>query len=173
MTKRVLEVLDYDPAWVARFAREQKLLAKALGDVALKIHHIGSTSVPALAAKPVIDILMEVSALDALDDKNGAMVSLGYVVKGEYGIAGRRYYQKGGNNRSHHLHAFEKGDETLTRHLAFRDYLVAHPHIARQYGALKQELIAAGYNTSESYMQGKNDFILHHEKLALNWYLNR
>ncbi|WDD99973.1 GrpB family protein [Thalassomonas actiniarum] len=173
MKRRVLEVVDYDPAWGKLFADEQILLVKALGDVALNIHHIGSTSVTGLAAKPVIDILMEVSDLEAVESKNQQMLSLGYEVKGENGIAGRRYFQKGGNARSHHLHAFKTGDEALTRHLAFRDYLVAHPQIAQQYGELKQGLILAGHNSSAPYMQGKNDFIQHHEKLALSWYLSR
>lgn len=173
MTTRVLEVVDYDPAWVTLFADEQKQLAKVLAETALDIYHIGSTSVPGLAAKPVIDILVAVSGLDALDDKNQLMLSLGYMVKGENGIAGRRYFQKGGNARSHHLHAFKKGDEALTRHLAFRDYLVAHPNIAQQYGELKLALIRAGRDSSEPYMQGKNDFIQHHERLALNWYFNQ
>ncbi|WP_281556047.1 GrpB family protein [Thalassomonas sp. RHCl1] len=173
MKKRVLEVVDYDPAWLKLFADEQILLAQSLGDVAIDIHHIGSTSVAGLAAKPVIDILMEVIDLEALDGKNQQMQSLDYEVKGENGIAGRRYFQKGGNARSHHLHAFKKGDEALTRHLAFRDYLRVHPQVAQQYGELKQGLIRAGHNSSEPYMQGKNDFIQHHEKLALNWYLSR
>ncbi|WDE06315.1 GrpB family protein [Thalassomonas viridans] len=173
MAKRVLEVVDYDPAWSKRFADEQSMLAQVLGETVLKIHHIGSTSVPGLAAKPVIDILMEVPGLDELDGKNQLMESLGYEVKGENGIAGRRYFQKGGNNRSHHLHAFVAGDETLARHLAFRNYLAAHPQIVQQYGELKLAVIRAGHNISEAYMQGKNEFIQHHEKLALSWYFNQ
>ncbi|WDE12743.1 GrpB family protein [Thalassomonas haliotis] len=173
MTNRVLEVVAYDPAWARLFADEQMLLAQSLTNVALNIHHIGSTSVVGLAAKPVIDILMEVTDLEALDGKSRLMEALGYEVKGENGIARRRYFQKGGNARSHHLHAFKKGDEALSRHLAFRDYLVAHPNIAQQYGALKLGLILAGHNSSEPYMQGKNDFIRHHEKLALSWHASR
>lgn len=92
MAGRQIVLEPYNPAWPAQFAEEEKRVREVLGDVALAVHHIGSTSVPGLAAKPVIDMLIEVSGLSALDDCNAVMQALGYTPRGEYGIPGRRYY---------------------------------------------------------------------------------
>ena len=107
---RVVEVVDYDPNWKNTFETERVLLAKAIGINAVKIEHIGSTSVVGLAAKPVIDILIEVTDLKELDNTAENIEALGYTIKGENGISGRRYFQKGGNQRSHHVHAFQTND---------------------------------------------------------------
>lgn len=93
---REIVVEPYDEKWPAMFNAENFLLQALLGDVARKIHHIGSTSVPGLSAKPVIDILLEVADINQLDKCNSAMVDAGYVARGENGIAGRRYFIKGG-----------------------------------------------------------------------------
>jgi GrpB-like predicted nucleotidyltransferase (UPF0157 family) len=103
-----------------------------------KIHHVGSTAVPGLAAKPIIDILIEVTGLEALDALHEDMKVIGYKPKGEFGIPGRRYYQKGGKQRTHQIHAFVTGDFNVTRHIAFRDYLRANSDVAREYGEVKK-----------------------------------
>ncbi|WP_431195822.1 GrpB family protein [Klebsiella pneumoniae] len=119
---RILTVVDYDEMWPALFENERTLLQMTLGKVISRIHHIGSTSVPGLSAKPVIDILIEVANLEELDSLNQAMEGVGYTVRGENGILNRRYFTKGGNQRSHHIHAFATGDAQIIKHLAFRDY---------------------------------------------------
>ncbi len=167
---RKIEVVDYDPDWTTRFNTEQVRLAQALQETARIIEHIGSTSVTGLAAKPVIDILIEVTSLTQLDALNSAMEALGYRVKGENGIAGRRYFQKGGNVRSHQIHAFQSGDSHLIRHRAFRDYLIAHPTVAAEYGELKKRAALRCNHNSLEYMALKNAFIEHHEQQALAWY---
>ena len=91
---REIVVAPYDEKWPAMFNAENFLLQALLGDVVRKIHHIGSTSVPGLSAKPVIDILLEVADINQLDKCNSAMVDAGYVSRGENGIAGRRYFIK-------------------------------------------------------------------------------
>ena len=123
---RILTVVDYDEMWPALFESERTLLQMTLGKVISRIHHIGSTSVPGLSAKPVIDILIEVANLEELDSLNQAMEGVGYTVRGENGILNRRYFTKGGNQRSHHIHAFATGDAQIIKHLAFRDYLIKH-----------------------------------------------
>ncbi len=170
MNQRKIEIVGYTPAWVAKFDSEQSLLKQALGDTAIKIEHIGSTAVPGLPAKPVIDILIEVTGLSELDSKNSHLESLDYKVMGEHGIAGRRYYQKGGNCRSHHIHAFVTGDSHLLRHRAFRDYLIAHPDISLEYGKIKKQAALDCRNDINQYMNLKNRFIEHHEKLAVKWF---
>lgn len=172
MKKRSIDVVAYDATWPTKFNEEKLLLTTALGELALGIEHIGSTAVKGLSAKPIIDILLEVSCLDALDERNNHLEALGYKVKGENGIEGRRYFQKGGNDRSHHIHAFLSGDNNLTRHRAFRDYLIAHPAISKQYAEVKQYAAKNCNNSSVLYMSLKNDFIQVHEPLAIAWQKN-
>lgn len=166
---RTVEVVDYDASWPARFEAERAAIAGALGDVVVAVHHIGSTSVPGLAAKPVIDVLVEVRDLDALDARASAMEALGYEAKGEYGIARRRYFRRGGDMRTHHVHAFAAGDEHVVRHLAFRDYLRAHADVAAEYGALKHRVADEAAHDVDAYCDGKDAFVQHHEALAVAW----
>ncbi|MFJ5318931.1 GrpB family protein [Pectobacterium versatile] len=163
MGKRTIAVVDYDPHWVTNYATEASAIAQALGDVAVRIHHIGSTAVPGLPAKPVIDMLLEVVSLSDLDRLDHVMVDLGYRPRGENGLAGRRYYTKGGDARTHHLHAFVVGDEPIQRHLAFRDYLRVNPDVCAEYAAIKRAAALACDNDAVVYSQLKNDFIATHE----------
>ena len=167
MSQRIIEVVDYDSRWPELFAEEQKLLAHTLGAVVRKIHHIGSTSVEGLSAKPIIDILLEVASVAELDQLNNQMVSIGYLPKGEFGIPRRRYFQKGDVIRTHQLHAYGIGDSELVRHLAFRDYLVRNQNIADEYGRLKKEVAASCDNDIDRYCDGKDAFIKEHEAKAL------
>jgi GrpB-like predicted nucleotidyltransferase (UPF0157 family) len=166
-----IEVVSHETGWAAAFDEEARLLETALGSVAVRIHHIGSTAIPAISAKPVIDILIEASALGALDLRTEEMRGLGYESMGEFGIPGRRYFRKTDSRgqRTHHVHAFAVGDPEIQRHLAFRDYLRAHPEIANRYGALKAELAARHADDPDAYMDGKDPFIREHERLALVW----
>lgn len=135
----------------------------------VKIHHIGSTSVPGLKAKPIIDILLAVKDVGALDAFDAEMKALGYTPRGEYGIPGRRFYLKGLHNRTHHIHAFNAGSAGAQRHLAFRDYLIAHPDIAKKYEILKVRCAEECHNNIDRYCEGKHDFVQAHEKKALEW----
>ena len=169
-TKRKLEVVDYDPNWHDKFICEHSLISQGLGNNVIAIHHIGSTSVTGLAAKPIIDILLEVSCLKELDNQSEQLAEIGYIAKGENGISGRRYFPKGGTQRSHHIHAFQAQHPAIARHLAFRDYLMAHPEVTDEYARLKKALVSQCQNCMQAYMAGKNDFIQHHERLALAWH---
>lgn len=169
----IVEVVKYDLKWPADFAREARLLKEKLGPIMVQAHHIGSTAVPGLMAKPIIDILLEVSDLPSLDTKNTEMKILDYEVMGAYGIPGRRYFRKGGDHRTHQIHAFQKGDAHLKRHLAFRDYLIAHPEVAQKYGQLKFDIAQRIDNDIEKYSDEKDPFIQLHEPKALEWYEKR
>ena len=164
---RKVEIVDYDHSWPVLFEKERKLLQNILGDIAKAIHHIGSTSVPGLAAKPIIDILMEVTSVNTLDRFNDELSAVGYEARGEFGIPGRRYFKKGGNDRTHHIHAFNSGDFNLTRHLAFRDYLRHHPDVASEYAALKMEIAAACNNDIYRYCEGKDAYVKRVEARAV------
>ena len=164
---RGIEVIDYQEIWPQLFSVARDLLLKTLGEIVVDIQHIGSTSVPGLAAKPIIDILLEVKDIGALDSSESLMKSIGYEPKGEFGILGRRHYQKGGDNRSHHIHAFESGDFNLIRHLAFRNYLRCHPEIVKEYGKLKKKIADACNNDIKLYCDGKDQYVKNLEQIAL------
>lgn len=167
---RRIEVVAYCAAWPSSFAAEKDLIENFIPIGDMQIYHIGSTAVPMLAAKPVIDILLVTDDVSKLDDCAGAFEKINYTCKGEFGIPGRRYYQKGGHLRSHQIHAFSGGAERVTKFLAFKHYLINHPEIATEYAALK---IAAAFNCAHDinkYSQLKQEFIAHHEPLAIAWY---
>ena len=161
-----VRVVAYDPAWPGRFEREAAAFRAAIPAPLARIEHIGSTSVPGLAAKPVIDVLVGVASVESLD---GVAVT-GYHVWGEHGITGRRFFTRAGpdGRRICNLHAFALDDPGFARHLAFRDYLRAHPAVADEYGGLKLRVAAAAPGI-DAYMDGKDAFIKRHEALALAW----
>ncbi|WP_414147042.1 GrpB family protein [Erwinia sp. BNK-24-b] len=164
---RTITVVQYDKRWPDIFLLDRSLIQGALGEIAKNIYHIGSTSVPDLAAKPVIDILLEVSGLNELDKLEPAMAGIGYVARGENGIPGRRYFIKGGDRRSHQVHAFIAGDTQIIRHLAFRDYLIKNKEVAKEYAAIKHAAAVISQNDVPRYSTLKADFIRHHVQLAL------
>ena len=164
-----IEVAQYLPEWEEAFEEEKNaILSLGIAGIA-QVHHIGSTSVKELAAKPIIDIMIEAESLDDLDRNKQEIESLGYEAMGEFGIAGRRYYRKGGNDRTHQIHAFQTGDPNLRRHLAFRDYLSEHPDVRKKYGDLKIEVASQCDHDIDRYCEGKEGFIKFHEAKALDW----
>ena len=164
-----IQVVDYSKDWPEKFQKEKEAILSKLGPAVVALHHIGSTSVPGLSAKPIIDMLMETSDLDLLDQCISELEALGYEGLGEFGIPGRRYYRKGGDLRTHQIHAFATGDPGLLRHLAFRDYLRTHPEVCRDYDELKRKVVGTCEQDIDKYCEGKNDFIQRHEALALVW----
>ena len=122
-----ITVVNYDPEWPRQFQAEAARIRAVLGDNCTAIYHIGSTAVPGLAAKPILDIMPVVENLEAVDRAAPAFEAMGYEYLGEFGIPGRRYLRKGGDERTHQLHIFARTDRAnITRHLAVRDYLRAH-----------------------------------------------
>ena len=159
--------MPHNPNWRAAFEEEAARLRLV---APIELHHIGSTAVPAILAKPIIDILGEVADLAMLDKTAGQFESLGYEVMGAFGIEGRRYFRKcdAQGVRTHHLHVFTVGSEHITRHLVFRDYLRAHPEDARAYSHLKARLTANRADWG-AYQDGKADFVQNVEAKALAW----
>jgi GrpB-like predicted nucleotidyltransferase (UPF0157 family) len=167
---RKVEVLPYDNQWPSKYEEEANKLRRIFGGQLVAIHHIGSTSVPGLAAKPIIDILIVIKDISLVDKYNQDMQSIGYEAKGENGISGRRFFQKGGDNRTHHVHIFEVASPEIERHLAFRDYLRSHPDAAKEYGDLKRKLAQRFPYDIESYIKGKECLVAQIEKQAVEWY---
>jgi GrpB-like predicted nucleotidyltransferase (UPF0157 family) len=153
------------------FTRASRELADALGEHLVAIHHVGSTSIPHMHAKPVIDMMPVVMDIAALDGCAGRMAALGYEVMGEFGIAGRRYYRRddAAGRRTHQVHAFASGSPHVLRHLAFRDFMRAHPARAREYATLKLRLAEQFPRDMDGYVDGKDAFIKNVEIQALAW----
>ncbi len=154
-------MVPHDPQWRQGFQQEAEQIASALGNSVVAVHHIGSTAIPTIYAKPILDFLLVVHDLTALDGKQPLMVALGYEAHGEFGIPGRRYFRRDNvlGDRTHQIHAFAEGSPQIARHLAFRDYMLNNPDAAQQYSDLKRELAAKYPDDSEAYMNGKDEFI--------------
>ncbi|WP_281255132.1 GrpB family protein [Paenibacillus herberti] len=150
----------WTPDWAQRYRQEEAQLSILLGADIIAIHHIGSTSVPAIGyAKPIIDLLAVVRELEAVERHDAALAEFGYEAKGENGIPGRRFYSKGGEVRSHHLHVFKEGAREIDLHLHFKHYLSAHPERACAYGELKLELMRRWPDDRKLYQEGKQPFV--------------
>lgn len=167
-----IKILEHQNAWLEDFEQEKASLNQQLHDIWHEIHHIGSTAVKGLHAKPIIDILLLVESLSELDDRPGVIEYLGYEALGEFGIPGRRYYRKTNEagEHTHHIHAFLRESPEARRHLAFRDYLGYNPEATQQYSRLKLSLVAANPYNIEAYAKGKEPFITRVEAEALAWY---
>ena len=176
---RRIDVVEYDPQWVAAFEMEAAMLARIFGQRA-HVHHIGSTSVPGLTAKPIIDILIVLDHTDDIDSFNPSMEALGYRVRGEGldalvpGTPGRFYFTKDTNGvRSHHVHVCAKGHGDILDKLAFRDYLRTNESVALAYADLKQRLAANHDFDNIGYMRGKDDFVKSVLVDARSWHARR
>lgn len=166
---RKVEVVPYDPAWPAAFKGESKLLRSVLGRNCMEIFHIGSTAVPGMMAKPIIDILVSVKDLGKVDQCNEKMTDLGYEALGENGITGRRFFRKGGEQPTHHVHIFENSNQDeIQRHLAVVEYLCAQERRREEYSELKTYLAQAYPEDIEGYMEGKAYFVSQLEQEALH-----
>ena len=140
------------------FDRERARIERALGSWAEGIEHVGSTAVPGLAAKPIIDIMVGVGSLRDAEHYIKPLEQLCYECRGEAGIPGRLFFRKG-DPRSHHLHVTESGSEFWERHLFFRNYLRAHPETTREYARLKHHLADHFRTDRTAYTEAKTAFI--------------
>ncbi len=148
--------------WKTCYEQESKLIKESIGSRSLKFHHIGSTSVPNLLAKPIIDILGIVSDLKDLDTNKEALLNLGYKYKGEYGIQGRRYctlYDEKEEFGFFHLHFFQNKNPIIEAHLRFRDLLKTHQNFKQQYEDLKKDLVFTQKLNRSHYTAAKSELI--------------
>ena len=173
---RVIEVVPYEAKWPAVFEAEAAALRDVFGPRALALEHIGSTAVPGLGAKPIIDVLIVLDSTDDLSMFSDGMNSLGYRVRGECldaeipGTPGRFYFSKDhGDVRTHQVHVCRLGHPQVPDLLAFRDYLRAHPSIARAYEDVKQNAATEHRDTIVGYMQRKAAFMTYTISAARQW----
>jgi GrpB-like predicted nucleotidyltransferase (UPF0157 family) len=162
---------NYSPDWPRRFEAEAERLRTLLGDELIDVHHVGSTSVPGLAAKPVIDMLPVVRDITRVDELTTTLQSAGYKAWGEYGLVGRRFFTKDtGEYRTHNIHIYQAGHPDVERHLALAAYLRAHEAVRREYEALKREVYALHPADIAAYNTGKDAWIKALEPVAIAWY---
>ncbi len=167
----------YDPAWPVLFSEEQARLEAAIGKWAVAIEHVGSTAIPGMAAKPIIDIGVALRSFEDALFCITPLMEIGYECLGEFGIPRRIYFRKrteapipgqahnSGIGRTHQIHMYEETHEQFIGHLAFRDYLRSHPEAAREYEDLKRQLAAAN-DYVELYADGKSEFVRRIWRLA-------
>lgn len=156
---QLVELAPYNSEWPQLFREEAAKLQAILKDNCVQIHHIGSTAIPGIYAKPIIDILPVVKDLALVDKLADEFEKLDYIVMGEYGIPGRRFYWKSKTKRSHHIHLFEQGSPEILRHVMFKDFLINHPDYAQAYSQIKQSLAKVFFDDIESYVNGKSSFV--------------
>ena len=160
ITKHIV-VLTYDEQWKNDFLQIKAELTNVLGQLAIEIEHVGSTSVQGLSAKPIIDIDVVIKEYNELKNVISALEKIGYQHEGNLGIAGREAFQYDGNEhlRKHHLYVCPEDSPELKRHIAFRDYLQTHPDAVREYSRIKEEGAELYPDDIDRYIEHKSPFI--------------
>jgi GrpB-like predicted nucleotidyltransferase (UPF0157 family) len=155
-------VVPYQSEWPSLFAREAEILARIFAETDAVIEHVGSTAVPGLGAKPIIDVMIGVSTLTHAESRVTELAGAEYEYVPEYEVdlPERRYFRKPFlRPRTHHLHIVQRGSDFWTRHLLFRDYLRAHADVAQAYYDLKVRLAADWRATGADYTDAKAPFV--------------
>jgi GrpB-like predicted nucleotidyltransferase (UPF0157 family) len=171
-----VELVPPSPEWMKIAAAEAARLKAVLCDALVAVHHIGSTSIPGIMAKPIVDLIPIVTDLASLDAKENEIRALGYRWMGEFGLEGRRYCtltDPATGKRKAQLHCYADGNPGVPRHLAFRDYLRAHPAIAKEYEVDKIRAAKLQPNDVMAYNGEKDAWIKRVEKDALAWFATR
>jgi GrpB-like predicted nucleotidyltransferase (UPF0157 family) len=164
-----VEVVAYDPAWPERFRQIAAPLRAALGNAALRIDHIGSTSVPGLDAKPIVDLQISVAALEPMRRYRGPLERLGYRWREDNPDLSKRYFREGEGEPRTHIHVREAGSLAEQLALAFRDYLRVHEEDARAYAVLKHSLAVTHRRDRAGYTDAKEPFVWEVMKRASRW----
>ncbi len=165
-----VSIVDYDSAWPALADAELHRVEQALGDLAVGLQHVGSTAVPGLAAKPIVDLLVSVDALEPRQRYVEPLEQLGYLFAPAPESPSRHFFAKPPQRpRSHHLHVVEAGSEHEFRHLAVRDFLRTHPDEAARYAALKRQVVVRHPQDRLAYIEGKDGYLTALEQRAVAW----
>jgi GrpB-like predicted nucleotidyltransferase (UPF0157 family) len=152
-------IVEYDPAWPAEFVRLRERAKGVLGDVAIAIEHVGSTAVPGLPAKDLIDMVAVVESDDDIATAISRLATIGYKARGNLGVVGREAFWWPEGEKRHHLYVSPTRSAELQAQVAFRDRLRSDPAVARAYVALKRELAERHPDDRLAYTEGKTEFI--------------
>ncbi len=165
-----IRIVDYDAAWPAAAAAELDRIKQALGGVALRLEHVGSTAVPGLAAKPILDLQLSVDAIADLERYAEPLQALGYLFAPAPESPDLHFFAKPPERpRTHHVHVCEAGSDHELRHLALRDYLRTHADEAERYAALKRRVTERHPRDRLAYIAGKHDHLTSLEQRAVAW----
>ncbi len=156
---RKVELTLPNPEWPSLYEEAVQEIQTILQDNLSSIHHIGSTAIPNIYAKPIVDVLPVVKDLNLVDALNPAFIALGYQCMGEYGIPGRRFYWKSKEKRTHNVHLFAEGSAQIERHLAFKQFMQEHPDDAQAYSIIKCCLAEVFPYDIDNYVHGKSSFV--------------
>lgn len=156
--------------WAADYQTIATQLKPIFGKQLLLIEHIGSTSIPGIKAKPIIDILIAVTDIGCVAEILPAMEAVGYDFRGERGIPGRQYFRMEPDSACGiHVHVYQQGHKAITEKLNFRDYMRTHPDRAQAYSQLKERLAEKFRENRATYTESKSDFIVETIDLAAEW----
>jgi GrpB-like predicted nucleotidyltransferase (UPF0157 family) len=165
-----VRIVEYDPAWPARAAEELRRLEQALGPAAVRLEHVGSTAVPGLAAKPILDLQLSVAAIEPRAPYAEPLERLGYLFVPAPESPDCHFFAKPPERpRTYHLHVGEAGSRHERRHLAVRDFLRAHDDEAARYAALKRDVAARHPQDRLAYIAGKDSYVAALEARAVEW----
>lgn len=157
MSKKTAFVAPYNPTWPLLFQKEATHIRRALGENFIDVLHIGSTSIPGMSAKPIIDMIPVVKDIYKVNES--AMEKLGYTCRGELGMMFRHFCQKITPNLGYHAHIWEKDSAEIHKNLLFRQHLINHPHDFRAYESLKIQLAGEFHEDRNAYTLNKDDLI--------------
>ncbi len=167
MTRGRVTLRDHDPRWALCYELERANIRAAFADLDISLEHVGSTSVPGLIAKPILDILGWATDVAEIDRRISNLAPLGYRYRGERGIAGRRYLvRRDETDRIAfiHLHLYDESHDEVAHLLTFRDALRAQPDVAQEYGHLKRALQSSHADDIDAYVAAKSNFIRQHSR---------
>jgi GrpB-like predicted nucleotidyltransferase (UPF0157 family) len=169
-----VRIVDYDRAWPGMAEQEMRRISNAVGDVAVRLEHVGSTAVPGLAAKPIVDLQLSVAVMRPRERYVAPLERLGYLFAPAPESPDYHFFAKPPERpRTYHLHVCETGSEHEFRHVAVRDFLRSHPDEATRYVALKREVVARHPQDRLAYIEGKDDYVTALERRAVSWARDR
>ena len=166
---RTIDLKSYSDQWPKLYKIEAEKIRKLLHKNYMASYHIGSTAIKGMISKSTIDILIEVRNIEEIDFVLKDFKGLGYISEGEYGIKGRRFFHKGGDKRTHHIHIFETGNPEIQRHRDFVEFLSCRPVWAEKYRRLKIALADKYKSLPNEYSEGKREFIEKVDREAKKW----
>jgi GrpB-like predicted nucleotidyltransferase (UPF0157 family) len=171
---RAVRIVGYDSAWPVLAEEELRRIKEGVGDVALRLEHVGSTAVPGLAAKPIIDLQLSVTVMEPRERYVAPLERLGYLFAPAPESPDHHFFAKPPERpRTHHLHVCETGSEHELRHVAVRDFLRSHPDEAARYAALKREVVARHPQDRLAYIDGKDEYMMALDERAVTWARSR
>lgn len=167
LKRGIVKLEEYNNNWVNEYEEEKELLLNVIGDKIKEIHHIGSTSIAGVKAKPIIDIMIVLNSFDEIQEIEKILTKYDYSNRGKQGIDDRYFFPKGPDDaRTHYIHFTLENSNTYYNQLYFKNYLIKHKEYIEMYNELKEELAVLYKDERSKYTKGKADFIENVIKLA-------